>query len=45
MSKNELIREIIKLDQLIASPESKGKRTILKAAQRKLYTQMMKAAS
>jgi hypothetical protein len=41
MTYAELTREIIRLDQLIASPESKGQRKGLKAIQRKLYTQMM----
>lgn len=41
--KAELTREIIRVDQLIASPESRGKRTILKSYQRKLYSQLMRA--
>ena len=42
MPTESITRELIRLDQLIASPESKGQRTGLKAIQRKLYTQLMK---
>lgn len=43
MDANELYREIAKLEALIASDESKGKRTALKAAHLKLSRQYFKA--
>lgn len=45
MTASELTRQIILLDQQIASPESKGKRTGLKAIQRKLYAQLMRVSA
>lgn len=42
MNANEIVSEIRRVEALIESPEGKGKKTILKAYVRKLYSQYRK---
>lgn len=41
-TKSEIMREILIVDAKLNSAESKGKKTVLKAYQRKLYAQYRK---
>jgi len=42
MTQAELLREIISIQNKLASDESKGQRATLKAIQRKLYSKYMR---
>jgi hypothetical protein len=45
MTKNEIMREILQVEAKINGPEGKGKLTILKSYQRKLYSAYQKSAA
>jgi hypothetical protein len=45
MTKEQIMREMLQVEAKINGPEGKGKLTILKSYQRKLYKEYQKAAA